>query len=320
MRKSIIALTVSVLLAPMPTLAGPLVKEQVSGSANWLVHVNQQQFKKTRIGHLIRQELLDLGIEEQLSNFAMIFSFHPLDDVRDVTIYGTGQDRKKAVVLIDGFFDKEKILALLRMNPQYKEIKYGNIILYEWFDENQKDSNDVAAQMMYGCFYQDDLIIMGAGMDAVKHAVDVLKGSAENASNITFSRDVEDTSGTFFQAMALNVGQIVGQQPKAAMFKQAKQLGLTIGEVEEKFYVDLDLTTQSEEVTEAMTKMLEGIIALAVLAEKEEPKMAELAKKVKISCEEKNTIRLRFESDPQKVVQFLREQWQKNKEQNSKAM
>jgi len=318
MRKSIMVLMVSVLLAAVPTLAGPLLKKQVSSRADWLVHTDHEQFKKTRIGRLIRQELADIGIEEQLSNFAMIFSFHPLDDVRNVTIYGTGQDRKKAVVLIDGFFDKEKILSLLRMNPQYKEIKYGDIALYEWFDENQKDPNGTAGQMMYGCFYQDDLIVMGVGQEGVKHAVDVLKGSAANAENVIFSQAAQEAKGAFFQAMALNVAEIVGKQQEAAALRQTDQAGLAIGEINGKFYIDLGLKTKSLDAGQAVTKMLEGIIAFAVLAGEEQPKLAELAKKVKVTCENK-TVKVRFESDPESVVQFLKEQWQKKKEQDSKA-
>ena len=318
MRKSIIVLTVGVLLSTVPTLAGPLLMEQVSSRANWLAHTDHEQFKKTRIGRLIRRELVNLGIEEQLSNFAMIFSFHPLDDVRNVTIYGTGKGREKAVVLIDGFFDEERILSLLRVNPQYKEIKYGDIVLHEWFDENQKDSNGTAGQMMYGCFYKDDLIIMGAGQEGVKHAVDVLKGSAANAENVIFSQAALNAKGAFFTAAANNVAEIVGEEPEAAALKQTNQVGLAIGEFNGKFYIDLGLKTKSLDAGQAVTQMLEGIIAFAVLAGEKQPKLAELAKKVKVTCENK-TVQVRFESAPEPVVQFLKEQWQKKKEQDSKA-
>ncbi len=318
MRKLMVVLMASVLFAAVPTLAGPLVIEQVSGGASWVVHANQQQFKKTQTSQLIRNEMVNLGIEENLSNFATIFSFHPLDDVRDVTIYGCGQDREKAVVLIDGFFDKERILSLLRMNPQYKEMKHGDIVLHEWFDENQKDSNGTAGQMMYGCFYQDDLIVMGAGLEAVKLAVDVLKGSAENAAGGIFNQAALDAKGAFFQAMGRRVGEMmVGEGPEAAALKQTDRLGLAIGEVDGKFYIDWRLTAKSEEVAQAITKMLDGIIAFASLPNEEQPMLAELAKKVKVSCEQ-NTVQVRFESDPEAVVQFLKEQWQKKKEEDNK--
>lgn len=314
MKKLLMVIVTSVLVVEGPVLAGPLVMSQVSGSASWVVHADQQQFKKTLTGQLIRKELVNLGIEENLSNFAMIFSFHPLDDVRDVTIYGTGKDREKVVVLIDGFFDKEKILPLLRMNPQYKETKYGDIILHEWFDENQKDPN----QMMHGCFYKDDLIVMGAGLDAVKLAVDVLKGSAKNAAGDTFNQAALNAKGAFFQAVGKRVGEMVGQDPEAAVFKQTDQLGLAIGEIEGKFYIDWRLTAKSEEVAQAITQMLEGILAFVSLPNEEQPKLAELAKKIKINCEVK-TVKVKFESAPEMVVQFLKEQWQKNQQKDSKT-
>ena len=313
MKKLIMTLAVSILFVEGSVLAGPLVLEQVSGSANWVVHANQEQFKKTQTGQLIRKEMVNLGIEENLSNFAMMFSFHPLDDVRDVTVYGTGQDREKAVVLIDGFFDKEKILPLLRMNPRYKEIKYGDVVVHEWFDENQKDPN----QMMYGCFYKDDLIVMGAGLDAVQHATDVLKGSAKSATSEIFSQAALSAKGAFFQAAGSRVGEMVGgEDPQAAALKQSDQLGIAIGENEGKFYINLDLIAKSEEAAQAITQMLEGIIAFVSLPNEEQPKLAELAKKFKINCEDK-TVKVKFESEPEVVVQFLKEEWQKNQQKDS---
>lgn len=314
MKKLLMLIVTSVLVVGGPVLAGPLVIEQVSGSASWVVHANQQQFKKTHIGQLIRQELINLGLEENLSNFAAILSFHPLDDVRDVTLYGTGKDREKAVVLIDGFFDKERILSLLRMNPQYKETKYGDIAMYEWFDENQKDPN----QMMYGCFYKDDLIVMGAGLDSVKLAVDVLKGSAKNAVGGIFNQPALDAKGAFFQVVGKSVGEMVGQDPDAAAFQQTDQLDLTIGEVDGKFYIDWNLTAKSEEAAQAITQMLEGILAFVSLPNEQQPKLAELAKKIKINCEVK-TVKVKFESEPEVVVQFLKEEWQKNQQKDSKT-
>ena len=318
MRKLMVVLMASVLFAAMPTLAGPLVIEQVSDGANWVAHTDYQQFNNSWTGQLIRKELVNLGIEEKLTNFATVFSFHPLDDVRDVTIYGTGKDREKAIVLIEGVFDKERILALVRMNPQHKEITYGDIVLHEWFDENQQGSNDSAGQMMYGCFYQDDLIVMGAGLEGVKQAIDVLNGSAPNAASGVFNQAALDAKGAFFQVAGKRVGEMVGQDPQAAVLRQTDQLGLAIGEVEGKFYIDLGLTARSEEAAQAITKMLDGIIAFASLPNEEQPMLAELAKKVKVSCE-KNTVQVHFESDPEAVVQFLKDQWQRKIEKGTQT-
>jgi hypothetical protein len=316
MKKLLIVLVTSILVVESPVLAGPLVIEQVSGSATWVVHANQEQFKKTQTGQLIRKEMVNLGIEDNLSNFVMVFSFHPLDDVRDVTIYGTGKDSEKAVVLIDGFFDKERILSLLRMNPRYQEIKYGDIVLHQWIDENQKDPN----KLMYGCFYKDDLIVMSAGLDAVKQQVDVLKGKAKSATNEVFNHAALAANGAFFQAVGKRVGELIGEQedPQAAALKQTDQLGIAVGENEGDFYIDLGLIAKSEEAAQAITQILEGIFAFVSLPNQETPMLAELAKKVKVACE-LNKVQIRFKSEPEAVVQFLKEQWQNNAKKNSQT-
>ena len=303
MKNSMLVLVAGVWLIAAPTLGGPLAKEHVSGSANWVVHVDVEQFRTTRMHQLARPELENLGIEKKLSDFATFFSFHPLDDLRDVTIYGKGQDRKTAVALIEGTFDKEKLLALLGMAPEHEEIQYGDIVLHKWVDHNKKDC-DGAAQTTYCCFYQDDLIVMGTGLDAVKHAVDVLDGTTADAANVVFSQAIEDAKGVFLQVMANNIRQTVPEHPKAAVLRQAEGFALAAGEVQGTFYIDWRLTAKSEEVAHAINKILDGIIAFAMLAGEDDPKLAELAAMVDLSCQQ-NVVRVYFESDPAHVVKFL---------------
>jgi len=308
MKKLMMVLMMSVLLAAVPVLGGPLVKSRVSGSANWVAHVDIERFNSTQIGRLIREELRNQGMEENLTNFANVFSFHPLDDVRNVTIYGQDQKPEKAVVLIEAKFDKERLLTVLRFNPSYEETKYGDIVIHSWVDEKKQDPNDSNVGRMYGCFYNDELVVMGAGLEAVKQAVDVLNGSAENAASDVFNQASLNAKGAFFQVAANNVGEVVGEEPEAAALKQTSELSLAIGEFENNFYVDLDLKAKSEEAAQAISKILDGIIAFATLAGEEQPKLAELAKKVELSCVQ-NTIQIRFKASSETVFSFLKEQW-----------
>ena len=104
MKKIAMVLLVSVFTA-LPVWGGPLRLTQVSGLANWVVHLDCERFNNTRIGQHIREELKAQGVEEKLRNFAVVFGFHPLTDVRDVTLYGKGKSPNRAVMLIDGDFD-----------------------------------------------------------------------------------------------------------------------------------------------------------------------------------------------------------------------
>jgi len=312
MRKLVVVLIVCLFLSA-PLLAGPLLRNQVSSTANWVVHADYERFNSSPIGQLIRKELVAQGIEEKLVNFANIFSFHPLNDVRDITLYGNGKDRQKAVVLIDGNFNREKLEALVRTNPQHQEIQYGDILIHGWMHEEKQKDGTTNSFMMFGCLYQDKIVVMSSGQETIKLALDVLRGSANSAADGQFKAATLNAPGAFFQVAANGVGDIAGEEPQAAVLKQTDKLGLAIGENEGKFYIDLGLIAKGEEAAQSINKVLEGIIAFATLSGEQQPKLAELAQKVKLSCAQ-NTVGVRFESDPQSVFQFLKEQWEKKKQ------
>jgi len=316
MGKSKVILIAIVLLSSATVFGGALQKIEVSRDANWVVHADFESFNESRIGRLIRAELVSQGNEEKLRSFATVYSFHPIDDVRDVTVYGRGKDKDKAVALIDGRFEQEKLIAVVRMNAEHKEIPYGDIKLHCWLHEEKK-KGEATPQMMYGCILKGRLVVMSSGLEAVKQAVDVLKGSAKNAAGRSFGLEVRTGSGVFFQAMATGVGEIVGKEKKAAVLRQTEELSLTIGENQEKVYCSLGLSARNNEVAQNVNKMLEGMIALATLAGEEQPKLAKLAGHLEPSREGKK-VHLRFESDSQSVFDFLKDQWERNRKQHGK--
>ena len=293
-------------------LGGQLLKSQVASGANWVVHLNFDRLLKSELGGLVRAELAKEGLEEQLQGFKTMFSFSPLDDIRDVTIYGNGDDREKAVALFEGSFDAEKLITLVRMNPGYKEIKRGDAIVHSWVDENKKDPNG-PEQRMYGSIYRGNTAVIGAAVDVVAQAMDVLKGSAPNAASAgVFKQDILGAEGAFFQVAANSINELANRQNDAAMLEKTDQLGGAIGEDDGKFYINLSLRAESREIALNVKKMLEGIIAFLTLAGSENPSLAELAKKLDLSVVDR-TITVYFESTPQSVFAFLKEAWQKKK-------
>jgi len=317
MRKYVGALTIAVLLVAESAFAGSLQKHEVSRDANWMVHADYESFCKSTIGKLIRTELAVQGIEDKLKSFKTVYSFHPIDDIHDVTIYGQGEDKEKAVVLIEGQFDPEKLIAMVRMNAKHSEIPYGDVMLHRWLHEERK-KDKVETQMMYGCVLKGRLVAMSAGLDAVKQAVDVLKGSAENAAGRSFDLVAQAKGGVFFQAMATDVGEMASQEQRAVVLRQTDELGLVIGEDEGKVYCSLGLSAKTAEVAQNVNKMLGGMIGLAALAGEGQPKLAEFVRHLKTSCEG-NTVQLRFESDSQSLFDFLKEHWERQQEQEDKV-
>jgi len=311
-KRSMRILMVVVLLSTVPVFAGPLMKQQVSATANWVVHLDYEQVTKSQIGQLVRQEMAKFGIEEKLEDFATIFSFHPIDDVRDITVYGNGPDPEEAVVMIDADCDLLKLLALVRLNEHYVEIEYGDITLHRWLHEHEKSGK---SQMMYGCLHNGNIVVMSAGLDAVTQAVDVLKGTANNAASGVFDQAELNAKGAFLQVAANGVAEMAQEQGKAAGFGQTDAIGLAIGETEGTFYIDLGLLAKSDQAASSITKILEGLGALAALAGQEQPVLAEFVQRVQLSCHG-NAVQIHFESDSESLFRFLKEQGEKKKQQS----
>ncbi|UCG55586.1 MAG: hypothetical protein JSU70_12035 [Phycisphaerales bacterium] len=317
MRRSIfiVAITGVVVLTARPAVSGPLLKSRVGKDANWVVHLDCEQLKRAQIGGLIREELVRIGVEEKLANFAEVFSFHPLDDLQSVTLYGNGPDEERAVVLAEGRFDAEKLLAIVRLNPRYEEIKHGDFVLHGWLQEDKHKDDQTTEKMVYGCLYDKRLVVMSAGLDAVKWALDVLAGTAEDAADGVFDQAALSAEGAFFQVAANGVGEMADEE-EAAVLKQTDALGLAVGEVEGDFYADLELTADTSEVAQGISKILEGVIAFVSLSGEDRPRLAELAKKVELSCQG-NSVRVHLGCDPRAVFELLREQWEKDREKKN---
>ncbi|MFC1781400.1 hypothetical protein ACFLZ8_03995 [Planctomycetota bacterium] len=304
MKKLIILLIANVLFFAGYVIGGPVEMSRISSEANWLACVDCEQFIKSDVSKIIRTELAKQGVEQKLSNFTKLFGFHPLDDVRNIMLYGQGHERENAVVLLEGKFDKAKLLALVGLNPEYKEIKYDNITIQQWLQKDSNSGQDSQAQIMYGCFYRDDMIILGSGLPAVKNSIDVLNGSAASASNRIFTDTLLKNENAFFQIATNSLEQIVGSDPKAVLLKQAEQLVIIVGEDENSVFSAVNLKAKSQESAGYINQMLEGFIVFLTLADEEQPALAKLAQMVKLSSVE-DIIQIRLELQPELIQQII---------------
>ncbi|MCD6392636.1 MAG: hypothetical protein J7M40_03930 [Planctomycetes bacterium] len=315
MRKSfIILLVVCALLPTSAVIAGGLNKNIVSGDANWVAHVDVERFNNTEIGRIIRRHLDKAGELQKLEAFKAVSSFNPLDDVRNVTIYGTGKEKENAVAVIHAKFDKETLLNLLGQNATHKEVKYGKYQIQSWIDDKHKGNE---AERQYGSFHGKDTVVIGSGLDAVKKSLDVLDGEAKNARQKKVFRLLKKApEGAVVVAAANGLGKMAEQWDQAVMLKNTNQSCLLIGENEGAFYIDLKLDATSPKTATELTQMIQGLIALLNLAGNDQPEVAKLAAAIKLTTKKK-LVHVHFEKDVEEIAAVLRAEWKKQQAQKS---
>lgn len=287
----------------LPAFGGPLAKEQVAASANWVVHLDLEQFNQSKLGQLIRAEATEKGLETKLLEFKRIFSFHPIDDVKNVTVYGQGEDKTKAVVLIQGSYDKETLLGLVKLNDTYQEHLEGDLVIHSWIDKNNR-----RGERAYGTFYDSDQVLLAGSVEAVKLGVGVLNGKEKNAKEVdSFSLPATKGPGAIMLAAAKDVSTMA-KHKTALLLQQTDELTLVIGEANENFYIDADLKAKTAEAAVAVGQMAQGLIAVGVLAGKNHPELAQLAASIGITVENK-LVQVSFQMESEKIIAALKKAW-----------
>ena len=294
MKKQIIVLIVLILFVSGSIVAGPVEVKRISADANWFVRIDCERFFKSSLGDILKTHLAEESNAQKLGDFEKVFGFNPIEDIRSVMTYGQGDDREKGIVLIEGEFDKEKLVALIGAKPEYKKLEYSGLEIHKWLQEHKNPMGQTERQITYGCSYGDDLIILGSGLPAFKQAIDVLKGSAPGADSDVFNDDLLDNA--FFQVAAKDVAKSVGDKPRAALLRQTDRLVIAVSEVGDNILSAVNLTAKSEETAGYIKKMIEGIIANIALDSGKDPIAAKLAQKIQISGSG-SEIQIRLEQD-----------------------
>jgi hypothetical protein len=288
------------LMLAATTFSAPLNKTTVSGKAEWVLHIDTEAFLKTKLGQAIRAELAAQGVEQKLAEFKTVFSFHPLDDIKNITIYGVGKEPTQAVVLAQGNFDQGKLDAMVRMNPTFKTAEYGKYAVDSWVDEGKPES-----QRIFGVWHGTDRLLLSQGDTAIKTALDVLDGKADTAVGKTLIG--EPVKGAFLTITAEKVGEMVKGDQNAAVFQQAERLTLTLGEKDGRCFITGALATKSKDEATTINQALQGMLAFVKLATMEKmPRVAEIANAMKIIAENES-VGLHFEWDSADLIATLKQ-------------
>jgi len=318
MKKAFCVAVITAMLAG-PLAAAPLNKARVSSLANWILHVDVEQLGASRIGQLAREEIRNSDIEAKLQEFAAVFSFHPLDDIRNVTLYGRGKNPSQAVAMFQGEYNQETLAALVGMNPFYEVYEHGGHTVHSWIDENkQKEGQE---QRQYGAFYGQDTVLLSMGRPTLEHVLDVLDRKAQA---MTYHPDLEDFQaeheGTFLLLAADDVDQTAAGLDESGIAQQTRRFALAMGEEDAMTYVDVTLEALNFEAATKLSQILMGLKAFVSLslAEKE-PRLAEVAEAITVALQD-NVVRMHLAWDSQELFTLLKTMVEKHEAQVEQAV
>jgi len=272
-------------------VGSPLKKEEVAADAKWLMHVDVDKLRTTKVGEYLMQQVLGSKLNELTRQFDFDLDWNK---VSSLTAYGTDYGSKRdfdGVVLIRTDLDLRKPLdaAVEKMSKEdgkkpasVSKTQEGPVTTY-----SMKDS-------LFVSFQPGSPVIVGKSLNSIEKASGVLSGKSANlASTKTFS-EYSKSQKAFFFLGAVEVfdptQEPAGQShdgeefnPKAKILKLADGGRVILGEDSNELFLDLSLKAKSADVVTQIQQVVQGMIALAALSQSNNQDLQQLAQSAKVS-------------------------------------
>jgi hypothetical protein len=287
----------SILIAAPLSHAAPVKSEHIDSTAKWMVHLDINALLKTDIAqHALEQNKQLSG--QKLEALKNIIGIDLKTQLHGATLFGNGQP-DNAVVIIHADAKPDNLVNFAKLNDAYKEEKFQDFIIHSLPDEKKPGKRN------HICFYSSNKVVVAPSADSVKLGVELLNGSRES---IAVNGEMEKLGDFQETPVLIAYGDFSslqkGKGKKAETFKQAKRIGLSLGEVNGYIKGGLAVVTENAEVATQIESFLRGVIAIGQLGRENNPALATLADAMKVTKSEADIISVEMQMPTATLIEI----------------
>ena len=260
-RASLIGL---VLLVP-PATAGTLQRDRVPAEARWLVHLDVEALKRSKLYELVQKTSAEHGneMEEGLAEIRMFVGLDPTTDFRSITLFCATQSEEGCVALLAGNSKVDEALERLRTMASYHTTPAGRHALHSWGGDGEtwhaylfrKDGSD------------ERVVVASQDPGEISRALAVLEGDAESlaGSGRSSIRGTPSSGSILFASAGESLRELGEVPPVSAVAKLAKSIVVDVGEERGALRLHVGLDTRTTEDAQRIHQVLQGAVALVGL-------------------------------------------------------
>lgn len=287
MRTTLLTLTTALLWAGT-AWAGPLTRPDVAGTAKWVLHLDTERLRPTRVGEAIAQQV-DAKMAKPTADLKFFLGLEfDWRRITALTAYGTSfkaQSGDKGVLLVYSDMDVETALettvAKLASTGQadsgpVRRLEAAPNALYRINDE------------LYVACRVGRPTILSKSRKLIDEARATLAGSTPSLreSQALAGFPAPETP-MFALATAEGFNEQVPIPPLSKTLQNAEALRLMLGEKGDDLCLNLALEAKSVETATQIQQVLQGLVALAALNEVQNQDLQILAQSLKVSAKDK---------------------------------
>lgn len=197
-------------------------------------------------------------------------------DMNRITVFGRMNNKQVGGFIVKGKFDQEKLLTMIKANPQYKTAEVGGITVHQWWEEKEK-------RVKYGAFLPGDMAVVWNNEETAKASLAAAKDAA-----LSFAGSPEaalipaSAENAIAGVLAVNREK---QGPAAKYHLSAVMAVLNL--TEDEVSVSLTVTPDSGELVSKFADIFRGLAAFGQL-QPDNKAIAYVAGRTKVETSDKS--------------------------------
>ena len=243
---------------------GEFRPSETSAGATWFAHLNLVSLRSSELGQQLIGEL-DGEAKRQLRQIERMLNFHPINDLESATVYGTSSDPEKAVALLRGRFDIDRLTGVAKDCDGYQAASHGAVTIHSWMDGGKR---------IYASIASPGLIIIGPEVDLIRTALDVISGAAEPLDESKIFGHSPTTHAPVVIASA-DLSALGSLEIDSSLVRKIKAIYVSAGEQDGELLAYAALRTADARSAKLVDQMLHGVLALAEASDEVPPEVIE---------------------------------------------
>ena len=257
----IVALTLATFAIVGFAWSGTLPASIIPDGVRWVAHLDMEKFVATKLFEYLEK---DGRLQIKDRDITRMLKIDLFKDISGLTVFGVETNRahdlnSTAVFAAAGKFDKKRLLTLLSLDDNHREIPYGANLIYS-------TGND-----KFGAFVNDGLIIFSESREAIEKVLDTAAGKGTNFASSKLSAAQKNIPATAFVSGVVEDLAGLGKTIKQSKFvENAKMTFFLAQEKQDNLQIRLQAVADSPENAKNMSEIAQGLIAMFKLNRGEE--------------------------------------------------
>jgi hypothetical protein len=279
--------------------AGGVDPTYVPPDAKWVVHVNVDALVKSNLWSMINTQFQLLPDpqrsaagspsgagqlkSDKIKALSDALGMRLPEDLHGLTLVGRSFNPEEAVLVVKANVDRDRIIGMAKLNPQYHSTQYKNIEVAD-------------VEGLSWAFLADGVVVVGQRVEQIQGAIDAVQsaknGAATTQPGLLANSPLSENAPIMVCAAVQDLQALQQQKELSPILAPVTNVYASILERHDDLILNVILSVKTDEAARQVRGAIEGVRALGILAasnKQDNPLkvVAELAQRSTVTVDQK---------------------------------